>query len=101
MNNTKTTIFNDIIYIVGEQFGYTIKELTSYKKNGDISNIRHLIMYILREKYKFTFVEIAQLLHRKDHSTVIYAVNKIGSQLYVKDTVTTNYYNILKQGLRL
>ena len=101
MNFTKTIVFNNILHIVKKDFGYTIQEITTYKKSEDLSNVRHLIMFILREHYKFTFKEIANLLQRKDHSTVIYAVNKIGSQLFIKDTLTTTYYKILKQGLEL
>jgi chromosomal replication initiator protein len=44
-------------------------------------------MYLLREDAGLTYVAIARLLHKKDHSTVVHACSTLTSQLRVSPEV--------------
>lgn len=88
-----------------------IKNVCSYYKirpsylkgNTRVANIilpRQIAMYILREYLKLRFTEVAFLLKRKDHTTVMHATEKI-SRLITKDPFVKQEIDQLIQSLRL
>jgi chromosomal replication initiator protein len=51
----------------------------------NIALARQVAMYFLREKLGINLVEVAFLLKRRDHTTVMHGVEKI-KQMIMKDT---------------
>lgn len=70
----------------------TDKEMLSPTRNENIVIIRHLAMYFYHLQ-KFGCSEIGRMFKR-DHSTVIYAVNRIEDILTVP---SDKYYSLVKQ----
>jgi len=56
---------------------------------------RYIFSYVARTKVKATFMDVADYLDAH-HSTIIYAVEKIGSYLEIGDELTTELYNSVK-----
>jgi chromosomal replication initiator protein len=56
-------------------------EITSQKRNRALSYARHLAMYLLREDIGLTYSAVAQLLGKKDHSTVVHAYSQLTREL--------------------
>ena len=74
----------DIILAVCSYYGIKQTTIKSPIRSDAIAFPRHIIMYILRKELHMKYEEIALTLHRKDHTTIMYAYQKI-SGLCMKD----------------
>lgn len=70
-----------IIKLVAREFSVTTKDVLSRSRKADIAFARQVAMFLLREDFKYKLEEVANFLNRKDHTTVIHAVDKIKSKL--------------------
>jgi chromosomal replication initiator protein len=67
----------EIVRVVGNKLNIKISEIKSQKKNKNIVAARQLSMFLAREMTNFSFPDIGDKIGGRDHSTVIYAYNKI------------------------
>jgi chromosomal replication initiator protein len=74
----------DILDIVTARFGVKLSELQSKKRTNTIAYPRQVAMYLARQITRHSLEEIGGFFGGRDHSTVIYAVEKI-AQLAVED----------------
>jgi chromosomal replication initiator protein len=74
----------DILDLVTERFGVKLSELQSKKRTNTIAYPRQVAMYIARQITRHSLEEIGGFFGGRDHSTVIYAVEKI-AQLAAED----------------
>lgn len=70
-----------IINTVAEQFGIKPEDITSKKRNSEFVLPRQVVMYLCREILDMSFTNIARLLGKKDHTTVIHGCNRITDEL--------------------
>lgn len=58
---------------------YNLKKswIKSPSRKQEVARARQLIMFLLRKRLKLKYEQIAFLLKRKDHTTIIYGVSKI------------------------
>jgi chromosomal replication initiator protein len=70
----------DIIQVVTEHFGVKMSELQSRKRTNAIAHPRQIAMYIARQITRHSLEEIGGYFGGRDHSTVLYAVQKVGDQ---------------------
>ena len=66
---------------VARQFGVHVNDLRSNRRTQDISYARQVAMYLARELTEASLPQIGDRFGGRDHTTVIYAVNKIKRQL--------------------
>jgi len=71
----------DILRITAAYFNLSLADILSNKKTRTLSYPRHLAMYLCRKHTGRPLKEIGRAFGRKDHSTVIYAVKRIESQI--------------------
>ncbi len=87
----KETTPEEILKAVSKFFNLRPSDIKGKKKNNSVVVPRQIAMYILRKKTKLSLPEIGQHFGGKDHSTVIYSINKISSLLQedkkIKDVV--------------
>jgi len=77
-----------ITYLVSDTLGVSIdKIMNSAKGDMEVSAARHIAMYLIK-KYipKVTLVAIGRFFKR-DHTTIIYALDHIEGVVFVKDPV--------------
>ena len=72
----KITI-EEILKTVAHHFGLKINDLKSEKKNKNLAFARQVAMYLSRQLTTSSFPDIGLKIGGRDHSTVIYACNKI------------------------
>ncbi len=75
----------DIIKAVCSYYDIKQSHLKGSSRASKIALTRQIAMYLLRTELNLNLEEVAYLTKRKDHTTVIHAVNKIQSML-IKDT---------------
>lgn len=73
-----------VIKTVCSYYNLKVSRIKGESKENQIALPRQLAMYLLRSYLKLKLTQVAFLLNRKDHTTVIHAVDKI-SRLLAKD----------------
>ena len=70
-----------IIDVVSDHFGVKSDDITSKKRNQEFVLPRQIIMYLCRKLTDTSYTNIAKLLNKKDHTTIIHGCSKIESEL--------------------
>lgn len=73
-----------ILEIVADFYDLTVEELLSRSRSRRIALPRQIAMYILREEVKLSFPQIGEEIGGRDHTTAMYAHEKI-DQLVAED----------------
>ena len=71
----------DVITAVSRFFGVTPERMLSKDRSKDIALPRQIAMYLLREQAGISLPKIGQELGGRDHTTVIYACDKVASMM--------------------
>jgi len=77
----KDLTIEEIVKAVGSFFNIRILEIKSQKKNKNLVVARQVSMFLAREMTSASFPDIGEKIGSRDHSTVIYAHNKIKKML--------------------
>lgn len=70
-----------IINTVAEHFNISPDDIRSSKRNKEISYPRQIAMYLCRKMTTDSLQTIGNILHKKDHTTIIYGEKKISDDL--------------------
>ena len=70
-----------IIQVVADHFGLKAEDITSKKRTAEIVVPRQVVMYLCREMTDVSLKNIAKVLDKKDHSTIINGINKIQEEI--------------------
>jgi len=70
-----------VIDAVCRYYSITEDDIRGQKKSRDVAFPRQVAMYIMREITDMSFLKIAEYFGKKDHTTVMYAEEKIKKQL--------------------
>ncbi|MBL8756591.1 MAG: chromosomal replication initiator protein DnaA [Planctomycetes bacterium] len=68
---------DDVMMLITTEFAITARELTGKSRTQTISLPRQIAMYLLREHTECSLEDIGRIFGNRDHTTVLYAVNKI------------------------
>ncbi len=80
---------DEIMKTVAAKFNIRIADLKSHKKNKNLVIPRQIAMYLARKLTSHSFPDIGAKIGGKDHSTVIYANNKIRDLLEKDSKIET------------
>jgi chromosomal replication initiator protein len=64
-----------------KMFGFTVDEVCGKSRRRPLVTARQIGMYVMREVTDFSYPRIAEAFGGRDHTTVIYAVDKIRGQM--------------------
>src|SRR5690606_41162625 len=81
VQRTKQISVSEIMGLVTSEFSISARELTGKKRTHAISLPRQISMYLCRQHTGQSLEEIGKYFGGRDHTTVLYAVNKIASRL--------------------
>jgi chromosomal replication initiator protein len=85
---------------VAEEFGVSLHEMKTRRRNKNIVLPRQIAMYLSRELTDFSLPEIGNFFGGKDHTTVLHSYNKIKGGLNQDDALkekVERVINIIKQ----
>lgn len=80
-------LIEEIVKVVAAKFNMKISEIKSQKKNKNIVLARQVSMFLAREMTNSSFPDIGNKIGSRDHSTVIYAYNKMKKLLEENKTL--------------
>jgi len=67
----------DIMKVIAGKLNIKISDIKAHNKNKNVVFARQIVMYLARKLTNYSFPDIGQKIGGRDHSTVIYANNKI------------------------
>jgi chromosomal replication initiator protein len=76
-NNKEEVSVEEIIKTVAGKMNVKISDIKAHNKNKNLVLARQISMYLARKLTNFSYPDIGQKIGGRDHSTVIYANNKI------------------------
>lgn len=83
----------EVIKTVATYYGIKQSEIKSATRKQNIALARQVVMYLLRTLFDLNYEEIALLLKRKDHTTIMHGFKKVQAKIMkdsaFKDEVTT------------
>ena len=85
-----------IMTIVADHFGVTMADIKSSKRNSELVLPRQIFMYLCREMIDIPLTSIANILGKKDHSTILHGVKKIKNEIETSDDIK-NKVEIIKK----
>jgi chromosomal replication initiator protein len=74
-----------VIAVVADYYHVDLTDLTGRSRNKDIVLPRQMAMYILREETGTSLPQIGEVLGGRDHTTVIYAHEKMSEEIETND----------------
>ena len=80
-NPQKRTNYKKIAEIVAEFYDININDLINRNRKQEVVKPRQIAMYLMREELKSSYPFIGQKLGGRDHTTAIYACNKIEEEI--------------------
>lgn len=75
--NNKSISVDQIQKVICEHFSIKFSDLLSNKRTKDIAHARQIAMYLSKKLTSLSFAEIGKKFGGKDHTTVLYATDKI------------------------
>jgi chromosomal replication initiator protein len=76
-NNKEEVSVEEIIKTVAGKMNVKISDIKAHNKNKNLVLARQISMYLARKLTNLSYPDIGQKIGGRDHSTVIYANNKI------------------------
>lgn len=96
-NKPKEVTPNIIINTVAEHFGVNPQDITSKRRNSEFVLPRQIVMYLCHDMIEeISYMNIAKVLGKKDHTTIIHGVNKISSEISSNEELK-NKVDIIKK----
>ncbi len=83
--------------IICEKYSISIEDIKSDKRNSEIAYPRQIAMYIARNYIKESLPKIGSEFGGKDHTTVMYSVNKIEKEVKTNSSLQEEINKILEK----
>ena len=87
-----------IIKVVAKEFNVTVKDLKGPRRTADLAFARQVCMYFLREEFGYKLEQVAKIMERQDHTTVMHAVDKIKSKMMIEEGFK-NQLDMIKEAI--
>ncbi len=95
-NPQKRTNYKKIAEVVASFYDIDVDDLTNRSRKKEIVRPRQITMYLIREELKGSYPFIGSKLGGRDHTTAIYACEKIGRELQNNNNLEQEL-NLIKQ----
>ncbi|MBE5853862.1 MAG: chromosomal replication initiator protein DnaA [Lachnospiraceae bacterium] len=93
-SNSKVINENLILNVVAEHFNVSTQQILSSKRTQEFAEARQVVMYLCNELTNTTYQNIAKLLGKKDHTTVLHGIKKVKTRMET-DEEFNNKINII------
>jgi chromosomal replication initiator protein len=71
----------DVVKLVADAFGITVEQILARDRSRQVALPRQIAMYLLREEAQISLPQIGEALGGRDHTTVMYACDKVSDLL--------------------
>jgi chromosomal replication initiator protein len=71
----------DVVQLVADAFGITVEQIMARDRSRQVALPRQIAMYLLREEAQISLPQIGEAIGGRDHTTVMYACDKVSDLL--------------------
>jgi len=93
----KTLSTEQVVTAVAESFGIKAEVLTGRGRSQEIALPRQIAMYLMRQEANVSLPQIGMALGGRDHTTVIYACDKVADLIERDDRLRRQVLQIREQ----
>jgi len=86
-----------IVELVAREWKTTTEALLGRDRSQKIAEPRQVAMYLMRKETDASLPQIGEVLGGRDHSTVMYAIDKIANQIETKTELRKRVINVKQQ----
>ena len=86
-----------IIELVAKEWQTSVEALLGRDRSQKVAQPRQVAMYLLRKETNASLPQIGEVLGGRDHTTVMYAIEKISSEIETKTDLRKRVVNIKQQ----
>ena len=87
----------DVVKLVADAFGITVDQIMARDRSRQVALPRQIAMYLLREEAQISLPQIGEALGGRDHTTVMYACEKVSDLLEEDDRLRRQVVDIRDQ----
>jgi len=87
----------DVIRLVADAFGITVDQILARDRSRQVALPRQIAMYLLREEAQISLPQIGEAIGGRDHTTVMYACDKVSDLLEEDSRLRRQVVNIRDQ----
>jgi len=87
----------EVVRMVAEAFGITVDQILARDRSRAVALPRQIAMYLLREEAQISLPQIGDVLGGRDHTTVMYACDKVSDLLEEDDRLRRQVVDIRDQ----
>jgi len=84
-NKNKNLSPDKIFKVIADFFSIKLEDLIGKRRNKELVHPRQVSMYLMRNEMNYSFPQIGKALGGKDHTTIMYGVDKIQKDLQKND----------------
>jgi chromosomal replication initiator protein len=88
---------DQVLYAVANAFGISPQKILSRDRTKDVALPRQVTMYLLREEANISLPQIGEAIGGRDHTTVMYACDKIADMIERDDRLRRQLIQIREQ----
>jgi chromosomal replication initiator protein len=88
---------DNVLQSVSEVFGVTVDRILGRDRSQDVALPRQIAMYLLREEANYSLPQIGDALGGRDHTTVMYACDKVADLLERDDRLRRQVIKVREQ----
>ncbi|MCB2178699.1 chromosomal replication initiator protein DnaA [bacterium] len=88
---------NEVVKMVATAFGITVEQILARDRSRNVALPRQIAMYLLREEAQISLPQIGEVLGGRDHTTVMYACDKVSDLLEEDDRLRRQVVDIRDQ----
>ena len=86
-----------MVSAVAQAFGISREQMQSKDRSREIALPRQVAMYLMREEANATLLQIGSSLGGRDHTTVMYACDKVAGMIERDDLLRRRVFQIRDQ----
>ena len=88
---------DDVLQAVSRAFGISNDRLIGRERTREVALPRQIVMYLLREEGGISLPQIGEMIGGRDHTTVIYACDKVNDLMETDDRLRRQVLKIREQ----
>ncbi|NMB70480.1 chromosomal replication initiator protein DnaA [candidate division WWE3 bacterium] len=92
--NKKPVNMNEILNAVCSYYSIKSSDIKGKKRTKELVLPRQVVMYLIKDLTNTPYISIGDFLGGRDHTTVMYGVDKIGQDLKDKQTIKQDIVNV-------
>ncbi len=85
---------SQVLEVVASEFGISMDELVGRSRSRDVALPRQVAMYLMREEANASLPQIGEALGGRDHTTVMYACEKVADMIERDDRLRRKIFAI-------